>query len=332
MAVTFRAYRVFEKDNNTFTGKVVERSTTELPDNDVLIKVHYSGLNYKDALSAAGNKGVTRKYPHTPGIDAAGVVVESNFKEVHPKQEVIVTGFDLGMNTDGGFGEYIRVPHEWVVALPEGLSLKKSMVYGTAGFTAAQLVEKLRTHGVSPEKGPVIVTGAAGGVGSLSVLLLKKLGFEVVAATSNIEDSADTISLVGADKHVDKSATIDTTKRMLLPGKYAGAIDCVGGDVLATLLKSVMEHGHVATCGNILSHELHTTVFPFILRGIGLHGVTSQNTAIEDRKRIWNLLADEYAVEIPEGLIREISLEELESALQKMTSKKNRGQVLLCHT
>ena len=328
--IKFRAYRVFEEADGSFERRIVERSTADLPEGDVLIKVHYAGLNYKDALSAYGNKGVTRNYPHTPGIDAAGEVVESRTQEYKPGAKVIVTSYDLGMNTDGGFGEYIRVPASWVVSLPEELSMRTSMQYGTAGFTAALSVHKLLNAGQEPEAGPVLVTGAAGGVGSLAVLILKKLGFKVIAGTSSLTDSKETIDKLGADDHYDSSMLNDTSGRTLLKERWAGAVDCVGGNVLATVLKACGMNGNVTTCGNIYSQELPVTVYPFILKGVSLLGITSQNTDMELRKLIWQKLAGEWQVDM-DMLTHEITLVGLDKALGLFMSKKNRGRVLLRH-
>ncbi len=328
--VKFRAYRVFETETGTFERKIVERSTKELPEGDVLIKVHYAGLNYKDALSAYGNKGVTRAYPHTPGIDAAGEVTESLSPEIKPGEKVIVTGYDLGMNTDGGFGEYIRVPASWVVPLPKMLSPRTAMQYGTAGFTAALSVYKLLSASQHPNMGPVLVTGAAGGVGSLAVLILKKLGFRVIAGTSSLNDSKDTIDKLGADEHIDNTILNDISGRPLLRSKWAGAIDCVGGNVLATALKACSPGGNVTACGNIFSHELPVTVYPFILNGVNLLGIASQNTAMDLRKLVWNKLAIDWQVNMDE-LTHEVTLKELDQALDLYIHKKNRGKVILKH-
>ena len=328
--IKFQAYRVFETDNGSFERRIVERSTAELPEGDLLIKVHYAGLNYKDALSAYGNKGVTRVYPHTPGIDASGEVVESHSPDIVPGAKVIVTGYDLGMNADGGFGEYICVPASWVVPLPDKLSLRTSMQYGTAGFTAALSVHKLLNASQKPESGPVLVTGAAGGVGSMSVLILKKLGFKVIAGTSSLTDSKETVDKLGADDHYDSSMLNDTSGRPLIRARWAGAIDCVGGNVLATALKACSAGGNVITCGNIYSQELPITVYPFILNEVSLLGVASQNTDMGLRRVIWQKLANEWQVDAG-TLTREITLPELDKALELFISKKNRGRVLLRH-
>lgn len=324
----FLSFRVFELPDGSFERKIVERSVSDLPPGEVLIRVHYSGLNYKDALSAWGNKGVTRRYPHTPGIDAAGVVEETSGKYFKPGDKVIISGFDLGMNTDGGFGQYIRVPEKWIIPLPPGFSLRNSMIIGGSGFTAAQSVLEIVESGLKPTDGPILVTGAAGGVGSWCVVLLKKLGYYVIAGTSRLDDSAEFIRLLGADEHVDKSVIDDTSGRALKKWLWAGAIDNVGGNVLATALKCCKYGGTVTACGNIYSHELHTTVYPFILNAIRLIGISSQETPMPRREKILRLLAEEWKVEKP-PIVKEIGLKDLEDALAVFARKKNRGQVLL---
>jgi putative YhdH/YhfP family quinone oxidoreductase len=328
--IKFRAYRVFEKEDGTYERKIVERSTNELPENDVLVRVKYSALNYKDALSATGNKGVTRKFPHTPGIDAAGIVVEDKTGNHAKGTQVIVSGNDLGMNTDGGFGEYIRVPGLWLFPLPEALTLKESMMIGGTGFTAGLSVFRLLQAGQIPELGPVLVTGAAGGVGSMAVLILKKLGFEVIAATSNKEDSSEFIEKLGADKHVDKSVTDDQSGKALRKPQWAGAIDVVGGNVLATALKSCEYGGNVTSCGNIFSPKLEMTVYPFILNAVSLLGVDAARCPYKIKKEVWERLTTAWKVDTS-FMTNEIKLDELDDALQKLINKKNRGQTLLKH-
>ena len=233
---SYRALWV-EKTDAGFERKVIERNSADLPGNEVLIDVHFSSLNYKDALSATGNPGVTRNYPHTPGIDAAGVVLESAVSEFKAGDEVVVIGFDLGMNTPGGFGQQIRVPASWIVRRPEGLTLERAMLLGTAGFTAALCVHKLETAGMTPNSGPVLVTGATGGVGSVAVALLGKLGYEVVAATGK-SDRAELLKSIGATEVISREAASDGAAKPLLGERYGGAVDTVGGDILFNAVKA----------------------------------------------------------------------------------------------
>ncbi len=330
MEKTYRALRVYETEYDHFERRIETLDTGALPENEVLVRVNWSALNYKDALSAYGNRGVTKTYPHTPGIDAAGEVVESSSYLFKPGDLVIAGGYDLGMNTDGGFGGYIRVPAEWLVPLPDGMDLRESMIIGGTGFTAGLSVMNLVEQGVSPADGPVLVTGAAGGVGSWSVLILKKLGYQVIAGTSNIDDSQETIKKLGADVHVDHTVIDDTSGRALLKWKWAGAIENVGGNVLATALRACKPGGTVTCCGNIYSHELHMTVYPFILNAVRLVGISSQIAPPGIRSKVWNKFTSDYKVELPD-ILTEITLDELPGALERAIHKKNRGQVILRH-
>ncbi len=330
MGKFYRALRVFESIPDVFERKIVTLNTNELPQGNLLIRVMYSGLNYKDALSASGNRGVTRIYPHTPGIDAAGIIEESQSENFKPGDKVIVGGHDLGMNTDGGFGEYIRVPEEWAVLLPATMTMRESMIIGGTGYTAGLSVMKLLEQGVKASDGPILVTGAAGGVGSWAVLILKKLGYKVIAGTSEIKDSAAFIEKLGADEHVDKSVIDDQSNRSLLKWKWAGAIENVGGNVLSTAIRACKPHGTVTCCGNIYSQELNITVYPFILNAVKLIGISSQISSPEERLKVWGKFSSEYKVNLPD-IVREVSLDELPAILEVAIARKNRGQVLLKH-
>ncbi|HDR5275791.1 YhdH/YhfP family quinone oxidoreductase [Bacillus thuringiensis] len=325
---SFRAIVVNETENHQFVRKVVEREVSSLPEGDVFIQVHYSSLNYKDALSATGNKGVTRTYPHTPGIDAAGEVVRSEDNSFNVGDQVIVTGYDLGMNTSGGFGEYIRVPSSWVVPLPEGMSLKESMMYGTAGFTAALSVYKLIGAGINPGMGDVLVTGATGGVGSVAVSILSKLGFNVVGATGKMEEEQMLLRL-GAKKVIHRAELNDESGRPMLKGIYAGVIDTVGGHMLETALKTVKYGGCVTTCGNVAGQELHTTVYPFILRGISLLGIDSGQCPVDVRRDVWTLLADEWENSKLASYTEECTLEELDEKFALILQGKLKGRTVV---
>jgi putative YhdH/YhfP family quinone oxidoreductase len=257
--------------------------------------VLYSSLNYKDALSASGNKGVTRTYPHTPGVDAAGVVADSCDPRFQIGESVLVTGYDLGMNTAGGWAEYIRVPADWVVKCPTSLTMRQTMIYGTAGFTAALSVFKLQYAGLTPQQGEVLVTGATGGVGSIGVAILAKLGYTVVAVTGK-SDSHAFLKQLGAQTILSREEVQDHSSRPLLKARWAGVLDTVGGKTLATALRSTQQRGQVSCCGLVDSWELHTNVFPFILRGINLLGVDSAESPMERRLAMWQLLSTEWNV------------------------------------
>ena len=325
---TFRALVVSQTDEKTFTREITERSITDLPEGEVLIRVHFSSLNYKDGLSCIGNPGVTRNYPHTPGIDASGKVTESSDSQFKTGDSVIVTSYDLGMNTSGGFGEYIRVPADWVVPLPESLSLKDAMVYGTAGFTAALSVHALQKHGVSPEQGEIVVTGSTGGVGSISVALLSHLGYNVVAATGKTNET-EYLSGLGAKEIIHRDEVKDDSKKPLLRERWAGAIDTVGGTTLATLLKATKRGGAVASTGLVDSADLPTSVFPFILRGVSLLGIDSGFTPTELRREIWNKLAGEWELSQLDQLKIDCNLEGLDPEIDKILAGGQRGRVVV---
>lgn len=329
MEVTdFKAMVINETADKKFVRSISRKSIDDLPDGDVLINVRYSSLNYKDALSATGNRGVTRNYPHTPGIDAAGVVAESRSRSFAVGDEVLVTGYDLGMNTSGGYAEYTRVPAAWVVPRPANLSLKEAMVYGTAGFTAALSVYRLVDSGLKAEQGEVLVTGATGGVGSLAVAILSKLGFRVVAVSGKV-DQAALLDELGAGEIISRESATDKSGRPLLKGRWAGVVDTVGGEILATAIKSTVYGGTVCCCGLVASPDLAITVFPFILRGVSLVGIDSVACPMDLRLRIWDKLAGDWKPGRLERLTREISLQELDPLIDKILKGQMKGRVVV---
>lgn len=325
---SFKALQITENTDKQYVRNIVQRQISDLPAGEILVKVHYSTLNYKDALSSVGNKGVTRNYPHTPGIDAAGVVVKSESDDFKVGDEVIVTSYDLGMNTSGGLAEYISVPARWVVPMPTGLSMREAMIYGTAGFTAGMCINALITNGLSPEKGKILVTGSTGGVGILSVAILKKLGFEVTAVTGK-PDAAEFLTKVGANEIVSRETLDDQSGRPMLKSLYAGVVDTVGGNILATALKSLTYGGAAAACGLVASPELHTSVFPFILRGNSLFGIDSAECPMSLRKEIWQKLAHDWKPTDLELLVKEISLEDVPAQLDIMLKGGALGKSLV---
>jgi putative YhdH/YhfP family quinone oxidoreductase len=324
----FKALVVRETPDKKFVRQITRKNVSDLPDGELLIEVHYSSLNYKDALSATGNKGVTRSYPHTPGIDAAGIVVESASAQWRPGDSVIVTGFDLGMNTPGGFGRYIRVPPSWAIRLPANLSLKESMVYGTAGLTAALAVLALENHGLRPSQGEILVTGATGGVGSLGVGILGRAGYRVVASTGK-ESEKDYLTRLGAAEIVSRDAVNDTSGRPLLKARWAGALDNVGGNILATAIKSTQHGGAVAVCGNVASSDLPLNVYPFILRAVSVLGVGSAECPMERRLEAWNKIAGEWKLDNLDLLYSECTLEDLDAKIGQILEGKIRGRVVV---
>ncbi|MCW3787676.1 YhdH/YhfP family quinone oxidoreductase [Plebeiibacterium sediminum] len=324
---TFKALRV-EEVNGNYTTSIKDMPFEPLNKGEVLIKVDYSSLNYKDALSTIGNKGVTKNYPHTPGIDAAGIVESSESELFKAGESVIVTSYELGMNHPGGFAEFIKVPESWIVSMPEKMTATQAMKYGTAGFTAALSVYRLLKNGQKPEMGPVVVSGALGGVGSIACQLLNKLGFKVTAANYELADVSE-IRRIGAHSQIDRNVSDDNSNRPMLKTQWAGAIDVVGGNTLTTLLKGCNPLGSVTTCGNIGSGDLNMTVYPFILRGVSLLGIDSQNCPMKIRQIVWDLLADDWSLEFDSDLIKEATLESLKTYIELMLDKKSKGRVIV---
>ncbi len=319
---------IVRETNGEFTRGIGNKSIDELPQGDVLINVKYSSLNYKDALSATGNKGVTRNYPHTPGIDAAGIVVSSKDKNFNEGDKVFVTGYDLGMNTSGGFGQFIRVPAEWIVKLPKELSLKESMIYGTAGFTAALSLYQLELTGLKTGNGEILVTGATGGVGSLSVALLNKAGYNVVAATGKIHQTGY-LKQLGAKRVISRNETDDKSGKALLPVKWGGVIDTVGGNILAAAIKSTQHKGGIASCGLTQSPVLNTTVYPFVLRGVNLLGIDSAHCTMNIRNEIWQNLASRWKLNNLDLIVSECSLEETDQKIDLILKGQLTGRILV---
>ena len=323
--MTYKALHVEEKDGK-FTKEIKELPLKDLDTNDVLIRVKYSALNFKDALSASGNKGVTREFPHTPGIDGAGVVERSSSPKFKKGNEVIVTSFDLGMNTNGAFSEYISVPEKWVIPLPETLTLKEAVSIGTAGLTSAIGTFKLMANG--QKKGnTILVTGSTGAVGSFSVKLLSHLGFKVTALSGKA-DKKEFLTSIGADEVILKDEFEMHAKRPLLKAKYDGAIDVVGGELLENILKQISSEGSVAICGLVGSPQLNTTVFPFILRGVNLLGIDSAELNSEHRNLIWNMLANEWKIDLS-AIVHEHTLEELPALIDDMIAGKSTGRAII---
>lgn len=325
---SFQALVVTENSDGTFAQNIEQRQIQDLPEGEVLVRVDYSSLNYKDALSASGNRGVTKKYPHTPGIDAAGSVEQSSVGEFKPGDEVVVSGYDLGMNTTGGFGRYIRIPAAWVMAKPPKLSARACMQIGTAGFTAAQCVLGLQDMGVRRSQGPVLVTGATGGVGCVAVALLRELGYTVVAVTGKEAEHPWLEELGASDFLTREQATIGAN-RMLLRERWAGVVDTVGGSILATAIKSTKYDGVVTCCGNAASGDLPLNVYPFILRGIKLVGIDSAQCPMERRTEIWQKIADEWDLQFLDTMSSTVTLAEIGAAIDAMLQGKIRGRTVI---
>ena len=323
----YSAYYVEENDGE-FSSSISELELQKPEDGFVQIEVSHSSLNYKDALSASGNKGVTKNYPFVPGIDAAGTIADANSSQFTDGDEVIVTGYDMGMNTPGGFGEYINVPAEWVVKKPANLSSLEAMSIGTAGITAAASVLKIYDSSKASEL-PVLVSGATGGVGSVGVMLMSKLGKEVTALTGK-SSSTDFLKSIGAENIIMRDEYLEAPAKALERPLFASAIDTVGGNVLSKMLPQISPHGVVACCGNVAGIEINTTVFPFILRGITLAGIDSAESPIEFKTSIWNKFADEWKLDLS-SMIKVISKESLQQEIDLILEGGQQGRVVLQH-
>ncbi len=326
--LSFRALRVNEENNGTFTRRVVDLHEQDLLPGGVLVRVLYSSLNYKDALSASGNKGVTRRYPHTPGIDAAGVVESGAVDGFHPGDTVLIKHAEFGANTPGGFSQYAGVPSDWLMRMPEGLSARTSMAYGTAGLTAALSVHKLREQGVTPAAGNILVTGATGGVGSVAVALLAKLGYQVTAATGKPQ-AGQWLSGLGASAVIHRDDIDSQTGKALLPVRWAGVVDTVGGNYLSAALRSAQYGGVVTCCGNAASPALSMTVYPFILRGVSLLGIDIAHISRRLCEFLWAQLAGDWRLNRIESLARECSLDDLDAEIDRTLRGEQTGRLIV---
>lgn len=326
----FRALRIIETPAGKFERRIEELDLEDLPPGELLVKVNYSSLNYKDALSATGNKGITKKFPHTPGIDAAGVIELSRNAMFAVNEEVIVTGHDLGMNTSGGFAEYIRVPADWAIKKPLEISFQEAMSFGTAGLTAAYALYKMMLMKQKPSMGPIVVTGSTGGVGSIAVAILAKAGYEVIAVTGK-QNAREYLEFLGAERIESREFVDDKTGKALLKPKWAGAIDTVGGNTLHTLMKGCMQEGNVVSTGLVSSAQLNATVYPFVLNGINLLGIGSADTSKEMRELLWQKLLNEWSIkEKLNAIVKETTLEELNSTyIDSIIDGKVMGRIVI---
>lgn len=328
MSSTFRCFRVDRDPQGEVVAEVTQCSQDDLPPGDVLIDVHYSSLNYKDALAARGHSGVVSRLPHVPGIDAAGKVLHSTDPQFQTGQEVLVTGFALGAPAWGGWAKRVRVPAAWVVPLPQGLSLEESMILGTAGFTAALSLEAIEHAGVGPESGEVLVTGASGGVGSLAVAILSRAGYRVAASTGKSQ-AHEFLKSLGAQSLLDRHEVDDTSARPLLKTRWAAAVETVGGNTLATIIRSTARHGCVAACGLVGGAELHLTVYPFLLRGVVLAGIDSAEYPSARRGEIWRRLAGPWRPADLNRLATRVTLDELPPKIDAILAGQIQGRVVV---
>jgi len=310
----------------------IERITRDdLPEGDVLIEVAYSSLNYKDALAANGHPGVVQTFPHVPGIDCAGTVVESKSPLYKAGDQVLITGCGLGAEHWGGYAKFVRVRAEWIVPLPPGLSLRETMIYGTAGFTAAQCVTAIVERGIGPERGEIVVTGATGGVGSLAVAILAKLGYQV-AAVSGKADRHDWLRQLGATSILGRADVLDETDRPMLSERWAAAVDGVGGKTLATLVRSTKYRGVVASYGLVGGDRFSLSVYPFLLRGVTLAGIDSAKCPRPQRMEMWQKLAGPWRIDDLERLATEVTFDDLPDRVQQILTGGIVGRTLVVPT
>lgn len=322
----YKGYLVEEK-GDTFSGSIQEVEMPPIADGNVIIKVNYSSLNYKDALASSGAKGVVSSYPFIPGIDVAGEILESASTNFSEGDLVIATGYKLGMSVFGGFGELVQIPSNWVVPLPENMSLLQSMSYGTAGLTAGACVKKILDSSKIIDM-PVVVSGATGGVGSVAVNLLNKLGYEVHAITG--KPTEEKLLNMGASKIIDRAEFLGTPAKPLDKAIFSAGVDTVGGETLSKMLSMIDAHGSVSCCGNVGGVKFTSSVFPFILRGITLIGIDSAESEIEFKKSIWSLFAKEWSLDLS-AFTKVISLRDVNNEISKILNGKQIGRVVIKH-
>ena len=323
----YKAYLV-EENNGEFIGSVKELDVPDLEEGRLLIKVKYSSLNYKDALAATGAKGVVRSYPFVPGVDVAGEVIKSSSNDFIPGDEVIATGYKIGMAEFGGFGEIVHLPSEWVVKLPKNLSLFNAMCHGTAGITAAECVDKLMLSDVSNTL-PILVSGATGGVGSIAVNLLSKLGYKVHAITGKPNEN-EMLTSIGATKIISRNDFMSEPLKPLDKASYSSAVDTVGGEMLAKMISMISNNGVVSCCGNVGGAMFTSSVFPFILRGVQLSGVDSAESPINLKKELWNLLANEWLIDL-NNQTKIVNIQEIDNEIKKILDGGQIGRVVIKH-
>ena len=327
MKKRFKAFVTYQNQNGDFENKITQKSLSDLPEGDLLIKVEFSSLNYKDALSSSGAKGVTKFYPHTPGIDAAGIIIKSNNNRFETNDRVIVTGFDLGMNTSGGFAEYIQVPSSWAVKCPDSLSTKESMMLGTAGLTAGLCIKEIENH-IPINNLKVIVSGSTGGVGSLAVKILSLMGAEVTAITGK-KNSDQYLYDLGSSKIIHRKEFLDSTRLPLSKGVYNAAVDAVGGNILSSMLASMQYNGIITACGNVAGANFTTSVFPFILRRNHLIGIDSATCPIPVREEIWNKFSKSWNLKDLGLMCKVIDLSSLDNEIKKILCGEQVGRIIV---
>ena len=323
----YKGYLV-EENNGVFSSSVKEINVPKIEPNSILVKVHYSSLNYKDALAVSGAKGIVKSYPFVPGIDVAGEVIESKSPQYKIGDRIIATGFKIGMSIFGGFGEIVNLPDNWVVKMPEKLDFLSSMSYGTAGLTAAACIKKI-SDAKCTQKLPVIVSGSSGGVGSVAVGILSKMGYEVHALTGKTSHE-ETLKKMGANRVLDRNEFMSNPVKALDKGVYSSAVDTVGGEILAKIISMISNHGVISCCGNVAGPKFTSSVFPFILRGVQLCGIDSAESSIELKKELWNLLSNQWSLDLS-NQTKIVSLNEIEEEINKILQGNQVGRVVIKH-
>ena len=324
---TLKAYRIFNEDGKV-ASRYVEMKLDELDAGNVVIKVAYSGVNFKDALAATGVGRIIRRFPCVGGIDLSGTVTESGDARFKKGDAVIATSYDIGVAHDGGYAQYARIPADWVVPLPKGLDLFESMALGTAGFTAALAVERMEHDGLKPGNGPVIVTGATGGVGSIAVDILAGAGYQVVALTGK-EQETDYLKGLGA-KEVMLRGRLDLAKiKPLDTATWAGAVDNLGGDVMSWIASTMQIGGTLASIGLAASHNFNSTVMPFILRGVSLLGIDSVNAPMPLREKVWKRLGSDLKPRQLKSIVTTVNFADLPGVFKKILDKEMRGRAVV---
>lgn len=323
---TFNAFRIFDEDGR-IEGRLVEATLDELSPGDVVIKATYSSVNYKDALAATGAGKILKHFPLIGGIDVSGTVVSSSDKRYREGDEVLVTGYELGVSVDGGYSEYVRVPADWIVPLPDGLTTFDAMAIGTAGFTAALSIVQMERNGLTPDHNPIIVTGATGGVGSLAVTMLATLGYRVTAMTGK-DSEHDYLRTLGAVDIISRSQ-LEMGTRPLEKALWAGAVDPVGGEILAWLTRTMKTGGSIASSGLTAGIKLNTTVLPFILRGVNLLGVDSVACANDMRRNVWHRLATDMRPTHLGTIVQEVPLSGLPETFHTLLNEAMRGRFVV---
>jgi len=326
--MSYVGYVVKVNNDNEFIGVYEEINVPNIKDEEVLIKTHYSSLNYKDALAATGVKGVVRQYPFIPGIDVAGEVIDSNSESFAVGDLVLATGYKLGMSVNGGFGQLVALPSDWVVKLPDGLSLLGAMEIGTAGLTAAASVKKLLDNEISLDN-PVLVSGVTGGVGSIAVKLLQNLDIEVHGISGKSSED-NIIKSLNLSYLIPRSEFMNEPTKPLNKALYAGAVDTVGGEMLAKIISKIELEGSISCCGNVGGMNFTSSVFPFILRGVSLFGIDSAESKIELKKELWERLATDWKLDLSKNS-RVISIQEVDKYINKILDGSHSGRTVIKH-